>query len=149
MAGEAVSRAHFKPGQPYQYRILCGAVNGQGCRNCRGELGRLLLTNESGYLFATPLVSATYAPDQQGMYRMARMRRAFVSGIDGGRNIGAGVTGAHLLHDAQGQPLKMLPPLYQADGHDRIVMACPRCSLANEVNMNDLVQYIERSTASQ
>jgi hypothetical protein len=36
--------ARYKDGKPHQYRILCGNVNTQGCHNCRGELGRLLLT---------------------------------------------------------------------------------------------------------
>ncbi len=140
-----LSHAHFKAGKSFQYRILCGKPNAQGCRNRRGELGRLLLKDEGGYLFATPVISATMARDAQGVYRMARQRRPHRSGIEGDRYVGGGVTTAHLLHDKQGNPLKMLQPLYGAEGHDRMVMACPRCHAANEVHLDDLVSLMERT----
>ena|SRR5260221_8555425 len=125
-----------------QYRILCGKLDAQGNASCRGELGRLFVKAESArnglWVSFTPLVSSAMAQDAQGWWRETRQRRPFISGIDGGRNVGGGVRTDNLLRDAAGRPLKWLPPLFDVAGKDRVTMVCPHCQAANEVLWTDI-----------
>ena len=139
--------------RPTQFRILCGKVDAQGDASCRGEMGRLFVKDESArnglWVSFTPLVSTAMARDGQGWWRETRQRRPFISGIDGGRNVGGGVRTDNLLRDAAGHPLKWLPPLLDAAGKDRLVMVCPRCQAANEVLWTDIFRTVERILSLQ
>lgn len=149
-----LSVARFKPARQttrVKHRILCGKVDARGYQSCRGELGHLIMKIQGGrYLFLHPLMSGTMARDSQGWYRMARQRRPYLSGSEGGRHVGGGVSraaDANVLRDAQGVPLKWLEPIYDHPSHDRLVVACPRCQTPNEVIYGDFMAYFERTYA--
>lgn len=148
-----LSRARFKPARRYtatKHRMLCGKIDGRGSQSCRGELGHLILKPQGPYLFLAPLVGASMARDAEGWFRPARQRRPFLSGSEGGRHVGGGVSqaaNANLLRDAEGNPLKWLEPIYDHPNHDRVVVVCPRCQTPNEVVYGDFMAYCERTYA--
>jgi hypothetical protein len=130
-----------------QYRLLCGAAKQTGVP-CGGDLGRLFQKNEAArtglLIYFVPLVSGSLAPGAQGVWSESRQRRPFVSGIDGGRNVGGGVSTGNVLRDAQGRPLKWLPALVEVAGKDQVILECPRCHEANAVRWADAAREMER-----
>ncbi|HEV2457456.1 MAG TPA: hypothetical protein VGS80_03760 [Ktedonobacterales bacterium] len=150
--------ARFMPARRYtrmKHRIVCGKTDARGCQSCPGEMGHLIAKlpelNGQQYLYPHPLVNAAMARDRaSGVYRISRLRRPFLSGSEASRHVGGGIAhaaSANLLRDTQGQPLKWLELIYDADGHDRIIMACPRCQTLNEVAYGDFIAYVERDFA--
>jgi hypothetical protein len=61
---------------------------------------------------------------------------------------GGGMTGSQLtVGIPNGKTTKLLKPLYDVPGHDRLVILCPRCANTNEVCVNDLVAHMKQASA--